>query len=229
MSLTSGRGPLSNDPAGRFSAPVPAALAYVEPFQRRVRALLAGVTVIDSERVVLVHRPGAPPSYAFPTEDVKIPSNEEPLADRYVRVAWDAVDEWYEEEQRVFLHPRNPYHRVDCFPTHRRLRVELGDTVLVDSTDTIGVFETALAPRLYVEPAQLLVDLEPSPTTSYCPSKGPASYWTVTVGTTRVEDAAWSYDDPYPECLIIGGLLSFDENRVTVMAEFPPGDLLHRF
>jgi uncharacterized protein (DUF427 family) len=45
------------------------------------------------------------------------------------------------------------------------------------------------------------------------------------VGTTRVEDAAWSYDDPSPECQIISGLLSFDENRLTVVADFPPADL----
>ena len=222
MSLTTGRGPLSASRAGRFSAPVPDGLAYVEPFPRRVRALKAGATVVDSERVLLVHRASAPPSYAFPTADIAgIPTNDEPLVDGYVRVAWDAADAWYEEEEQVFMHPRNPYHRVDCIPTHRRLRVELAGTVLVDTRDTIGVYETALAPRLYAPRAQALVDLEQSSTTTYCPYKGTASYWTISVGGTRVEDAAWSYEDPYPECEEIRGCLSFDERLVTVEADLP--------
>ncbi len=60
MSLTTGKGPLSAHPAGRFTAPVPGGVAYIEPFRRRVRATREGSTVIDSERVLLVHRPGRP-------------------------------------------------------------------------------------------------------------------------------------------------------------------------
>ena len=68
MSLSTGRGPLSPDPAGRFSTPLPAGVIYVEPFSRRVRAVLDGREVLDTERAVLVHRPGSPPTYAFPAE-----------------------------------------------------------------------------------------------------------------------------------------------------------------
>lgn len=67
MSLTTGRGPLSSNPAGSFTRPVPDHVVYVEPFRRRVRGIDGGRTVVDSERVLLVHRPGEPPTYAFPT------------------------------------------------------------------------------------------------------------------------------------------------------------------
>ncbi len=225
MSLTTGRGPLSPNRAGRFSAPVPDGVAYVEPFRRRVRGVTGGRTLVDSERALLVHRPGAPPAYAFPTADVQGAGAEpDPDAPGHVRVPWDAVEAWYEEDERVFYHPRNPYHRVDCVRTSRRLRVEVEGTVLVDTTETVGVYETALDPKLYVRRDQVRADLlVPSPTTSYCPYKGTASYWNAVVGDAVVEDVAWSYEDPLPESLPIRRLLSFDPARATVAADLPPG------
>lgn len=223
MGLTSGRGPLSGQPAGRWSAPVPDGLTYLEPFPRRVRAERGGTTVVDSERVVLVHRPGAPPVWAFPRADVTgVSSEPEPLVPGYVRVPWEAADAWFEEQDQVFGHPRNPYHRVDCVPSGRRLEVMLAGVVVVDSTDTVGVYETAMAPRLYVardavRPGALMA----SPTTTYCPYKGTATYWSVTAGGRTVQDAAWSYEDPFPECGAIRGMVCFDPARVEVVAALP--------
>lgn len=223
MSLTSGRGPLSADPAGRFVPPVPGGTVYVEPFRRRVRAVVGGRTVVDSERVLLVHRGGAPPVYAFPAGDVAgLPAAEEPAAPGHVTVPWEAADEWYEEEEPVLLHARNPYHRVDSLRSRRRLRVEAAGTVLVDTTDTVAVYETALEPRLYVDPRHVRTDLlEPSPTVTHCPYKGTATYWTAVVGDTRVADVAWSYEDPLPESWQLRGHLSFDGDRADVLAAFP--------
>ena len=145
MSLTTGRGPLSRSPAGRFTAPMPSDVAYIEPFRRRVRATKDGQTVVDSERVLLVHRPGRPPSYAFPHSDVqRVPTEAETDAPGYVTVAWDAADAWFEEAEEVFGHPRNPYHRIDCLRSDRHLTVEAGGTTLVDTTDTLVVYETSL-------------------------------------------------------------------------------------
>lgn len=230
MSLTTGRGPLSADPAGRFSRPVPGGVLYVEPFRRRVRATIGDRTVVDSERVLLVHRPAAPPAYAFPAGDVDsgsdgVPGIEpEDAAPGFVRVPWAAVDAWYEEDEPVHgYHPRNPYHRVDCVRTSRRLRVEVAGTVLVDTTTTtIGVYETALEPRLYVHPDQVRRDLLiASPTRTYCGYKGTAWYWSAVVDDQVVEDVAWSYEDPLPEVGLLRRLLSFDENRVAVVTDLP--------
>ncbi len=223
MSLTTGRGPLSARPAGRFSAPVPERVAYIEPFRRRVRATKDGRTVIDSERVLLVHRPGRPPVYAFPTGDVDIAkTGPEPDTPGYVTVEWDDVDAWFEEDEEVFGHPRNPYHRVDCLRSGRRLRVEANGVTLVDCASTLVVYETALEPRLYVEPSYVRMDLlQPSETHSYCPYKGTASYWTAQIGNATVTDVAWSYRDPLPESFPLGGFLSFDETHVAVQHDLP--------
>jgi uncharacterized protein (DUF427 family) len=226
VSLTTGRGPLGPNPAGTFSAPVPDQVVYVEPFPRRVRGVVGDRTVVDSERAVLVHSPGAPPAYAFPEGDVEGPgaigTEPEPAAPGYVHVPWDEVDAWYEEDERMLGHPRNPYHRVDCVRTSRRLRVEAAGATLVDTTDTMGVYETALAPRLYVARDHVRADLlVPSATRTYCPYKGEASYWTAVAGYTTVQDVAWSYDDPLPESLPIRRMLAFDPTRATVLQELP--------
>jgi uncharacterized protein (DUF427 family) len=225
VSLTTGRGPLSTRPAGRFTASMPGDVAYIEPFRRRVRATKDGHTVVDSERVLLVHRPGRPPVYAFPSGDVDGPPVEaEPDTPGYVTVDWEAVDEWFEEDEQVFGHPRNPYHRIDCLRSRRRLRVEGAGMVLVDTDDTLAVYETALDPRLYVDPQLVRMDaLEMSATQTYCPYKGTATYWTARVGSEVLEDIAWSYEEPLPESAPLRRFLSFDETRVSVFHDLPLG------
>lgn len=219
MTLTAGRGPLSADPAGWFSPTVPDDVVFVEPHRRRVQAILNGATVIDTEAALLVHRRGHALSYAFPVAAVgALPTAPVDEAPGYVLVPWDGVDTWFEEGRELVHYPPNPYHRVDCRPTTRRLRVRVGDVVLVDSSDTVIVFETALEPRLYVDPALVRTDLlSRSDTESYCNYKGYATYWS----TDTVVDVAWSYDDPLPETLPIKGFLSFDATRAAVVAELP--------
>jgi uncharacterized protein (DUF427 family) len=204
---------------------MPAEVAYIEPFRRRVRGVKDGQTLIDSERVLLVHRPGRPPTYAFPYDDVHGPPAEpEPDTPGYLTVAWDAVDAWFEEAEQVYGHPRNPYHRIDCVRSERRLRVDVGPTTLVDTHDTLVVYETALDPKLYVDPRHVRTDvLEKSPTHTYCPYKGTATYWSYRVGDETVADVAWTYEDPLPESAPLGGFLSFDESRVALRHDLPAG------
>ena len=223
MSLVAGAGPHGPERAGWFSAPVPDRLVYIEPHRRRVQAVRDGVVVIDTEAALLAHQAGRPLSFLFPADAVgDLPSEPEPLAPGHVRVPWDAVDGWLEEGRALVHYPPNPYHRVDCRPGARRLRVRVAGQTLVDSADTVILFETSLQPRLYVAPEHIRMDLlRPSPTTSYCNYKGWASYWSAVIGDTVVEDVAWSYPDPLPESSPIAGLLSFDAERTELLAELP--------
>jgi uncharacterized protein (DUF427 family) len=227
MSMVTGHGPLSSAPAGWFSPTVPAGVVYVEPHRRRVHAVKGGRTVIDTEHALLVHRPDRPLTFAFRPEDVQgLPSNPVAEAPGFVHVPWEAVDTWIEEGRTLVHYPPNPYHRVDCRPTKRRLRVNVGGTTLVDSDDTVIVFETALEPRLYVDPSHVRTDLlRQSDSSTYCNYKGVATYWSAVVGDTEVEDVAWSYQDPPPESLPIRGFLSFDAARAEILAELPAQDV----
>ena len=225
MTLSHGRGPLSAQPAGRFSSPLPDDLVYVEPHPRRVIGTRGGEVVIDTEDVVLVHRRNQPLSYAFGIDAVKdLPHESEPVAEGYARVPWDAMDEWFEEGRKLVSYPPNPYHRVDCRPTQRRLRVSVGGELLVDTDDTLILFETGLDPKLYVAGHHVRTDLlEPSDTVTYCNYKGYTRYWSYVNGTTRIDDVAWTYDEPLPESQLIKHLFSFEPSRVTVEAELPRG------
>lgn len=178
MSLVAGRGPLSVDPAGWFSTPLPTDVVFIEPHPRRIRAMLDGRTVIDTEYALMVHRRGAALSYAFQADEVsELPHDPVVEAPGFVHVRWDAVDDWFEEGRKLVHYPPNPYHRVDCRPTERRLRVTVADTVLVDTAGTVIVFETSLASRLYVDAARVRTDLlRRSESTSYCNYKGAATY-----------------------------------------------------
>jgi uncharacterized protein (DUF427 family) len=223
MSLVAGRGPLSADPAGWFSPALPDDVVFVEPHARRVVAQRQGHVVIDTEHALMVHRRGHALSYAFPADEVGgLPHESVAEAPGYVRVPWDSVDAWFEEGRKLVHYPPNPYHRVDCRPTDRGLRVTVADAVLVDSADTVIVFETSLAPRLYVDPAHVRTDLlRRSESSSYCNYKGVATYWSAVTGDTVLDDVAWSYEDPLTESLPIKGLLSFDETRTDIAAELP--------
>jgi uncharacterized protein (DUF427 family) len=224
VSLTAARGPLGADPAGRFSSPLPKNLVFVEPHPRRIQALLSDDVVIDTESALMVHRVGRPLAYVFPADlIVDLPHEPEPEAPGYVHVPWDAVDTWIEEGRRLVSYPPNPYHRVDCRPTTRRLVVSIADTTLVDTDDTVVLFETSLEPKLYVNKSAVLADvLRPSSTTSYCNYKGESTYWSAHLDDVVVEDVAWSYEDPLPESQPISGFLSFDPTLVDVIATLPP-------
>ncbi len=180
--------------------------------------------MIDTERALMVHRRGRPLSYVFPADEVgDLPAEPEPEAPGFVHVPWDAVDSWREEGRELVHYPPNPYHRVDCRPTRRRLRVSVADTVLVDTDDTLILFETALEPRLYVDPKHVRTDLlRRSKTSSYCNYKGFATYWSAVLDDLVIDDVAWSYEDPPPESLPIKGFLSFDDARLAVTAQLPP-------
>lgn len=223
MSLVAGRGPLSTQPAGWFTPPLDAGPVYVEPHPRRIEAFTGERRELDTELALLVHQAGRPLRYAFPRDVVgDLPHEPVPEAPGYVSVPWDAVDTWLEEGRRLVHYPPNPYHRIDCRPGHRGLRVGVGQSVLVDTTATVIVFETALEPRLYVDPTHVRVDLlRRSETSTYCNYKGTAVYWSAVVGDTVVDDVAWSYPDPPPESLPIKGFLSFDATRAEVLAELP--------
>lgn len=223
MSLVTGRGPLSKDPAGWFTPPLPADVVFVEPHPRRVQAVRGGAMVIDTERALLVHRAGRPLQFAFPPDAIAdLPHEPVPEAPGHVHVPWDAVDVWIEEGRTLVHYPPNPYHRVDCRPSARALRVTVEGTTLVDTSETTVVFETALAPVLYVHPSHVRTDLlRRSDTSSYCNYKGYATYWSAVIGDAVVDDVAWSYDDPLPETLPIKGYFAFDAGRADVVAELP--------
>lgn len=129
---------------------------------------------------------------------------------------WERVDHWLEEEEEVFFHPRDPYHRIDILPSSRQVRVLRKGTVLAESSRATVLFETGLPPRWYLPREDIVAELQPSDTVTGCPYKGKASYFSVVVDGRVSPDIIWTYLDPRPEAMPIEGLLAFYDERVDV-------------
>jgi uncharacterized protein (DUF427 family) len=141
------------------------------------------------------------------------------LRDR-VRFDWAAMDAWFEEDEEVFVHPRNPYTRVDILRSSRTVRVEVAGTVIAESTHPTFLFETNLPRRTYFPKLDVRLDLlDPTNTTSMCPYKGTARYWSVRAGGDVHTDLAWSYDSPFRESAPIAGLVAFYDELVDVFVD----------
>ncbi len=136
----------------------------------------------------------------------------------YLAFRWEAMDEWYEEDDRLVGGARDPYHRVDAVWSDRHVRVLLGGVVVAETRRPCLVFETEAPTRYYLSPDDVRTELlAPSGTSTACPYKGMASYWSATVGDRTVEDVAWSYEAPPPEQPKLAGLLCFWPERVDVI------------
>lgn len=147
-------------------------------------------------------------AYAF--GDPKLPE----IAGHYAFV-WKTLDHWFEEDEEVFVHARDPYTRVDILPSSRRVRVEVDGAVVADSTNASFLFETGLPTRYYLPKTDVRMDLlTPTDLETACPYKGTARYWNVTIEGDVHENVVWGYDSPLPESFGIGGLVAFYNEKV---------------
>jgi uncharacterized protein (DUF427 family) len=134
----------------------------------------------------------------------------------YVVLDFAAFDAWYEEDERIAGHPRDPFHRVDVRQSARPVRIEIGGETVAETTSARLLFETQLPARFYIPREDVRPELHASDRQTYCPYKGAASYWSLDAGGRRREDIAWSYEQPLPDAVAIKGLLAFWDERVDV-------------
>jgi uncharacterized protein (DUF427 family) len=137
-----------------------------------------------------------------------------PLAD-HVAFYWDRLDHWYEEDDEVFVHPRDTHHRVDVLNGSRHVRITVGGEIVADSRRPRLLFETSLPTRYYLPRMDVRMDLlRPSQTVTQCPYKGRTVHFDLDLGDRTLRDAAWSYPFPIPECPKIENLICFYNERV---------------
>jgi uncharacterized protein (DUF427 family) len=141
-----------------------------------------------------------------------------------VHIDWAALDSWFEEDEQVFVHPRNPYARVDALRSTRMIAVEVDGVELARSSSTVMVFETGLPTRYYFNRTEVNFDrLVPSDTVTSCPYKGTTSaYWSLALEGKSVPDIAWAYDFPTRQLLPIAGLVAFYNERVDITIDGQP-------
>ncbi len=230
---------------------------HVEPVPRRIRAVLAGETVLDTTEARYVWEWAGYPQYYIPLADIRAdalvdeqeteetprgdvkvfgvrvggvhrPKAAQVLAaakveglDDTVRFEWSAFDAWYEEDEQVFVHPRNPYTRVDALRSTRTVRVESHGVVLAESSSPVLCFETGLPTRYYLNRTDVdFTKLVASDTVTSCPYKGTTTgYWSAAVDGRKHPDVAWTYDFPTREVLPIAGLIAFYNEKVDLFLD----------
>jgi uncharacterized protein (DUF427 family) len=137
----------------------------------------------------------------------------------YVLLDFDGFDAWYEEDDALIGHPRDPYHRVDVRRSSRHVRIELDGVAIAESTRPTLVFESRLPVRFYVPREDVLVDLQPTEKRTVCPYKGAASYRSFEAGGRRHDDLIWCYDAPLPDCVQLAGLIAFFDDRFDLIVD----------
>ena len=132
-----------------------------------------------------------------------------------VRLDFAAMDEWLEEDEPIYVHPRDPYKRVDILGSSRHIEVKVDGVTVADSHQPRVLFETGLPTRYYLPLSDVRMELlRPSTTESHCPYKGSATYWHVAIGDQVHEDLVWIYRTPLPESQKVAGLACFYNEKV---------------
>jgi uncharacterized protein (DUF427 family) len=135
----------------------------------------------------------------------------------YLAFYWQALDAWYDEDEEVHGHLRDPYHRVDVRETSRHLRVRVNGEIVAETQRPKILTETGLPPRFYIPPDDVrTVFLEPSAKQTVCPYKGTATYHTLIVHEHRIADAAWTYAEPFEDAARVRNHFCFDAEGVAL-------------
>ncbi|XP_006459043.1 hypothetical protein AGABI2DRAFT_217931 [Agaricus bisporus var. bisporus H97] len=229
-------------------APLP--LPQPQDYPRRVRALFGGTFVIDSKNTKLVWEHQYYPTFFFPQAEVKkeyleynckqdddggvlydiiIGSERAPLAVTVynsgthaglLKVNFASMDSWFEEDEEIFVHPKDPYHRVDVLQSSRHICVEVNGAEVANTSAPRLLFETGLPARTYIPKTHCRLNLLVySNLRTECPYKGEAHYYNVNIQGEEFENIVWSYGSPNLECAAIRGYVAFYDEKVDVWVD----------
>lgn len=135
----------------------------------------------------------------------------------YVAFYWNKMDAWFEEDEEVFVHARDPYKRIDCLRTSRVVEIMLNGETIAKTDNSIMLVETGMPVRYYIPACDIYRELlVQSELVTRCPYKGEAHYYSVLVGGKSYKDIAWYYRYPLPEVSKIANNICFPQEKVTM-------------
>ena len=151
------------------------------------------------------------------------PKDRRPDLSGYIAFKWRAMDHWYEEEEEVYLHARNPYHRVDTIASSRHVEIFIDGVKVADTERPLLLFETSTRTRYYI-PAEDVDSsyLAGNDLHTVCPYKGTASYYDLVVKGETYENAVWYYPEPIPEAPKLRGTVAFwaeKDKRIQILVD----------
>ena len=109
-------------------------------------------------------------------------------------------------------------YEIRSEPCAKRVRAEFNGEWIADSQRALVVHETRLTPAYYFPAEDVRMELlRKTDFHTHCPFKGNASYWSLEVSGKTVENAAWSYEEPYRDALKIRGYISFYLSKISAL------------
>lgn len=229
---------------------------YIEDAPSRVRVLFNGQYIVDTRKAKLGWEHPYYPTYFFHVSDVPQGFLQNPKeSETYttydlivkervaegavavhndgkfkdlVKIVFDKVDAWLEEDDEIHVHPKDPYKRIDIHQSSRHVRVEIDGVEVANTTKPRLLSETGLPVRTYFPKADVRLDLlSHSELTTGCPYKGVANYYDINLpsGKGKREGLAWWYRTAYPEAADVKGYIAFFDEKVDV---FVDGKLVER-
>jgi uncharacterized protein (DUF427 family) len=107
-----------------------------------------------------------------------------------------------------------PDHAITIAPTDQRVTVHVGEHAIAESDTALTLFEAGYAPVQYVPIGDVdTTSIEPSDTETYCPYKGEATYYSISLPDTKIKDAIWTYVSPYESVKEIAGHVAFYDGK----------------
>ncbi|KIM40709.1 hypothetical protein M413DRAFT_446106 [Hebeloma cylindrosporum] len=222
-------------------------LPHIESTSKRIRVYKRGVCLVDTKNAKLVWLHPNYPIYYFLKDDmptlylvelesettenqitysVFMGENTEGLATLHktgplaglATLKFDTMDAWFEEDEQIFIHPKDPYKRVDILQSSRHIRIEINGTEIANTRAPRLLFETDLPVRTYIPKTDCRMDLwTPSTHTTGCPYKGVANYYNIVLSSGETfENILWWYPNTTVECSAIKGFVAFFDERLDV-------------
>ncbi|KAL6410845.1 hypothetical protein AUP68_07277 [Ilyonectria robusta] len=137
-----------------------------------------------------------------------------------LRIQFGSIDQWLEEDAPIYIHPKDPFKRVDILPSQRRVQIQVNGKIVADAASSMHLFETGLPTRYYLPLASVDQSvLRQSDLKTRCPYKGEAEYYHVVVDGKEVKDIVWYYRLPTHESAAIAGLVCFYNEKVDVILD----------
>lgn len=210
----------------------------VERCPKRIRVWFGGRWVVDTIDARLVWDHPWYPRHYVPLEDTDgviagadlivddavasgaVTVSEDPRLEGFFALEFASMDRWFEEDEEMFVHARDPHKRIDIVAGSRRVRIEVDGTEVAESGRCLLLSEPRLPARWYLPLADVRLGLlSPSDTVTYCPYKGRAEYWHVRSGGEVNQDLAWGYRYPVRESAPIAGHVCFFAEKVDTFVD----------
>jgi uncharacterized protein (DUF427 family) len=149
----------------------------------------------------------------------------------YIAFYFKMMDHWYEDEDEIFVHPKDPFVRIDVRRSKQSVRVVIGGETISQTRRARLLYETGAVTRYYIPKKVIHMELlQSSNLITSCPYKGTCNYWSLKINNLEFENVVWSYMAPNSEALGIKNLLCFYNEKVDeIFIDDKPASTLNFF